>query len=247
MDLEQPSANVVVAHNLIRGAEEARDSGDLGSAITMYQRAVSLLAALHEGEFQDDESRASVCRMLGDALVESGRIPEAMQAYQEALDACGRLPDGGADSAALAQIILDGVRSLWSHPQDRLLLLVARLEREQRQIAECSDSFMEQAECAFRIATILHRRDRFEDAAKRYLEAVRLFEPAPESEMRRALCHQRIAGLYQHELADPEFAAHHYDAAIRLYREHEPMSEGHQMDRELCEELRGSLEGLARP
>jgi tetratricopeptide (TPR) repeat protein len=230
------------AANWRKQGERAARSGDLAVAVESLQRAASLLAAPEEGEGPDDRSRAEVCRLLADMLMEEGRVPAAMQAYQEAADAFGRLPGAEAEAHDCAQRILSGVRLLRRDPLQRLDLLIARYERELRQLAETPGTEMEQADLSFHTATVFHRRDRFQEAERWYRRSLDLYSNAPESHLKQSACHQRLADLYHHELGDDERAAEHYREAIALYAEYEPESEGHQMNRELCEWL---LAGLA--
>jgi tetratricopeptide (TPR) repeat protein len=94
---------------------------------------------------------------------------------------------------------------------------------------------MEQAELQFKVGTVLQRRDRFELAVERYRQSLTLYGQVEESELHQAACHHRIADLYHHELQDSGQARIHYRRAIALYAEHEPPSEGEQMNRVLCE------------
>jgi len=223
-------------------AEKACAAGDDAAAIECLRRAVSLYAALDAGEQPDDLAHAQVCHLLADLLTVAGRLPEAVQAYQEAADAYGRVPGAEADAQTCARRIVEGVRALWQQPQERLYLLIARYERQQRQLAETPGTEAAQGDCAFQAATILHRRDRFEEAARRYAESLTLYEHAPDTGLQQAACHQRLAGLYHYELPDRCRAADHYRQAIRLYELYEPLSEGEQMNRTLCQWLLNEVE-----
>jgi tetratricopeptide (TPR) repeat protein len=220
--------------------ERAVRSGDLPVAIESLQRAASILAVVDNAEEPDDRARAEVCRLLADTLMEDGRVPAAMQAYQEAADAYGRL-NAEAEAHDCAQRILAGVRMLRRDPTQRLDLLIARHDRELRQLAETPGTEGERADRTFHMGTVLHRRDRFHGAEIRYRASLDLYRQAPETELKQAACHQRLADLYHHELENDERAAEHYREAIRLYGEFEPLSEGHQMNRELCEWLLAAL------
>ncbi|MGC8668422.1 MAG: tetratricopeptide repeat protein [Chthonomonadales bacterium] len=219
---------------------------DLGAgrkqlAIRRLQRA-AVLYALLEAEGQGEPARhAEACRLLAEVLRDEGRLPEALQALQEAADALAHVPGAEDQVDGFARDIVQGANLLRSDPQQRLYLLVAHLEREQRRLAEVPGSLRDRGDCAFRIGTLLHRRDRFAEAERRYREALRLYRHAEGTEMQQAECHRRLAGLYQYELADTKRAVHHYREAIRLFAEHEAPWEGHQVNRELCEELLAAI------
>lgn len=233
----------IAAAECRRQAEAALARGDRATAIERLRRAASLYAAL-DAAGADDLARAQVCRLLADLLAEADRLPEAMQAYQEAADAFGRVPGAEGEAQVCARRIVEGVKRLWQQPQERLYLLIARHEREQRQLAETPGTESAQADCAFHIATILHRRDRFSEAAQRYREALTLYERAPCTGLQQAACHHRLAGLFHYELPDHPRAAAHYEQAIRLYGAFEPLSEGEQMNRVLCEWMLRELNSL---
>jgi tetratricopeptide (TPR) repeat protein len=228
----------------IARADAAVARGDLTSAIEALQRCASLYAARGDDDSSLDREQGETCRRLAILLSEAGKVPEAIQAYQEAADSFGRVPGAEDEARACAREILAGVRRLWEQPRDRLYLLIARLEREERQLSLEEGSEQRRADLLFRIGTILQRRDRFSDAEPPYLQALTLYDEAAEAELKRAECHQRLAGLYHHELGRLDAAADHYEAAIRLFREHEPLSEGEQMNRALCEMLLDELVSL---
>jgi tetratricopeptide (TPR) repeat protein len=225
-----------------RRAETAQRNGDTETAIRYLRQAAALFAAQGADELSDDRFRAEVNRQLAELLAGMGRLPEAMQAYQEAADAYGRVPGAEADAQACARRIVEGVRALRKKPKERLYLLIARYEREQRRLAAIPGTEREQAECVFHMATILQRRDRFADAVKRYEEALRFYEQAAGTGLQQAACHHRLADLFRYELPDYSRAGHHYRAAIRLYAAFEPLSEGEQMNRILCEWLLRELQ-----
>jgi tetratricopeptide (TPR) repeat protein len=154
--------------------------------------------------------------------------------------------DGEEDARECARRLLDVVRGLWGHPESRLYLLVAQHDRELRRLAAAPGTETVRARIEFRIATILQRRDRFAEAADRYEKARGLFAASAATGLDTAVCHQRLAGLYHHELGDPAMAATHYKAAIALFRRHEPVSEGTQMNRVLCEQLLAAVRSLGR-
>jgi tetratricopeptide (TPR) repeat protein len=222
----------------------ASSETDMADAIARLRRAAALLTppsstAIDETDaptafLTDEILHGRVCQRLGELLWASNCIPEAIQAFQEASDAFGR---GGAELASqeCARKVIEGVTALRQNPQDRLYLLIAQIERERRQLALTPESEAAQAECLFRIATILQRRDRFTAAAERYRGSLSLFERAPEAGLKHAECHHRLADLYNHELDDEALATAHYRAAASLYARFEPDSEGEQMSKTLCE------------
>jgi tetratricopeptide (TPR) repeat protein len=222
-------------------AEAARGTGDTARAIGCLQRAIALYAMPQEDLPPDDRALADACRWLAELLEKENRLPEAMQAYQEAADAYGRVPGEEAKAHECAQRILSGVRALWRKPEERLYLLTARHERAQRQLSATPGTEEAQADCAFRIATIFHRQERCVEAVTRYRESLALYERAPDTGLKQALCHHRLAAIYHYDLKDRNYAVEHYRRAIRLYGEFEPLSEGEQMNRVLCEQLLQSV------
>src|SRR5207244_902086 len=143
--------------------------------IQALMRQISVLAASEALTEESVRAQADTCRRLAERLEDAGRLPEALQAYQEATDAYGRIPGAEPQAAACARRIVEGVRDLWKRPEERLYLLIARIEREQRQLALVPDSEARQADCAFRIGTIFQRRDRFVEAESSYLKALDLY------------------------------------------------------------------------
>jgi tetratricopeptide (TPR) repeat protein len=232
---ETPVTRTNKATDLQRQAQSARAAGRNDKAISFLQQAVVTISTLQEDEQADDRLHGQLSRELAELLVEENRVPEAMQAYQEATDAFGRAPGSEAEAQECAQKILAGVRDLWKQPQDRLLLLIAHYEREIQQLAGQSETEARQGEIAFKMATVLNRRDRFQEAGTAYRRSLELYERAPETGLQQASCHHRLADLYHHELDDDILAAVHYRHAMALYSEFEPLSEGEQMNRTLCE------------
>src|SRR5258708_5759570 len=220
----------------IKPDRSTADSGDANAEITRLRR---LLTRSQTDDNDDGALRrsAELSGKLGDLLVEANRLPEAILAYQEATDAFGKLPDSGELAEHFARRVVSGVNELWKRPAERLDLLLAKLEREQRQILVVGNSPMQAAEIAFKMATILHRRDRLEEAERKYLQSIALFQIAEGIEVRLAEVQMRTAGLYHYELENPQSAIPHYRAAMALFTEYEPPYEGEQMNRKLCEEL----------
>src|SRR5262249_24176423 len=84
-------------------AQKALDGGDPETAIACLRRAAALYKALEETETADAWPHAETCRRLRDLLAEAGNLPEAMQAYQEAADAYGRVPGAEAEAQECAR------------------------------------------------------------------------------------------------------------------------------------------------
>ena len=221
-------------------AEMAAGAGEHSRAIRVLQDAASLASNSKAPDSELDRLHGDICRRLAGLLAEEDRLPESMQAYQEAADSYGRVPGAESEASFCARKIVRGVKDMWRRP-DRLYLLIARIDRKRRQLEERPGAETEQADLTFKSATILQRRDRFQDAAIRYSEALELYLCGEETWMKRALCHHRLGGLYQYELESLDKAAEHYREAVRLYAEHEPEVEGEQMNRALCEELLSNL------
>ncbi len=243
---DNPGQSVAIARaaDLTRHAREARDRGNLGEAVADLQAAAVVYAAVEEPDEAITRARADCCRTLAETLIEADRLPEAMQAYQEAVDAYGRLPDAEADARECARLIVLGVRGLFRRPEERLDLLIARYDRDLRQLAAREGAEAERAAMLFQLGTILQRRDRFTPSAERYTAALDLYARLPGEELQVASCHFRLAGLYHHELDQPARARRHYEDAIRLFALHEPLADGEQTNRVLCEML---LRGLDEP
>jgi tetratricopeptide (TPR) repeat protein len=226
-----------------RRAEEALIRGDRSTAIAWLRRAVPLYAANGPEASADGLAAwAAACKLLADLLAADGRAPEAMQAYQEAADVYARVPGAEALADECAKRIVSGVKKIWRMPEQRLYLLIARHEREVRQLAASPDTEAAQGDRTFHIATILQRAGRFADAAGWLSRAVALYAAAPGTALKQAVCHHRLAGLHHHELGRPELARQHYREAIHLYAALETPSEGEQMNRALCEWLLADLE-----
>src|ERR1051326_933525 len=71
---------------------------------------------------------------LGDLLISSGRIAEAAQAYQQATDAFGKVDPRDPRSEHFAGKVVSTLKELRKHPDDRLDLLLAKLENERREL-----------------------------------------------------------------------------------------------------------------
>ncbi|HLY65362.1 MAG TPA: tetratricopeptide repeat protein [Chloroflexota bacterium] len=227
-----------------READAAKLRCDVDVEAESLTRAAACFEA-HSAEPDDDGApaidpvatrlHAVVSQRLGAVLTKLGRVPQAIQAYQEAADAFRLVPDGAVAATECARQVLAGVKSLRSHPNDRLYLLVAKYERDQAHHAATAGSEAQQGECALHIAGIFHRRERYSEAVGRYEEAIGLFQRAADSGEREARCHHRLGDIFDHEYNDPVKAFSHYRKALRLYTEFEPLTEGRQINRLLCE------------
>ncbi len=220
------------------------EAGRLESAIDLMREAVILFASADSAVARpsDDRvlSRAVACRLCGDFLVEGDQYPEAANIYQQAVNQYSRLKTEEAEVWArrCAGKLLDCVAMLKTRPLERLNLLIARYEHIQRQYAAQPLRERQQAECAAHIARILARRERYEQSADRYQEALELYAGAPqEPEVNLAIaeCHHRLAGLLAYRLNRKLEAIAHYRQAISLYSEHEPYVYNRQQSRDLCE------------
>jgi tetratricopeptide (TPR) repeat protein len=243
-------------------AAHAESAGDHERVIRALRRAADLLrpALLSSKVPETDDSadapdapdaaekahaRGEVCDRLG-ALLWEEQLPEAVQAYQEAADAFGQATDEER-SVASARKVVEGVRMLRHRPLERLDLLIARYDRDLRELAEMPDSDVQLAELEFKVGTVLQRRDRFSDAAERYRKSLSHFRRVEGEELGQAACHHRLGDLYNRELLDDSQALAHYRQAVALYAQHEPASEGEQMNRGLCEwHLREVRQRLSR-
>jgi tetratricopeptide (TPR) repeat protein len=169
-------------------AEEARQAGDAAVEIDSLRHAAALYASLRMPAEEADEkepieptndrAHAEVCARLGERLWQQERLPEAIQAYQEATDAYGRVPAAEQNVAECAQKVREGINVLRNNPKDRLYLLIATHERRQRQYAEQLGTEKQQGDCAYQIASIFKRRERQTEAVERFEEALGLFRRA---------------------------------------------------------------------
>ncbi len=226
--------------NALTDAETAVSASENLKAIRILQEAAAHASTVQNPNIDHDRLHGDICLRLGSLLAEVDRLPESMQAYQEAVDCYGRVPGAESKASLCARKIVSGVKELWRRP-DRLYLLIARYDRERRQLEQRPGTEAKQADLSFKTATILQRRDRFDDSVIRYSEALSLYLRVDDTEMKQALCHHRLAGLYQYELESLDNAVNHYREAVRLYRDFEPMVDGEQMNRALCEELLRNL------
>src|SRR5438874_2488295 len=121
---------------------------EASNEISRLRQSVAEVQAPEDGDL-DWHKLAEMSGKLGDLLTEANRLPEAIQAYQEATDAYGNLPDAGEMAEHFARKVVAGVNELWKRPAERLDLLIAKLERQQRQVLTVGDSPMEAAEIAF--------------------------------------------------------------------------------------------------
>ncbi len=197
-------------------ARLARQHSDRVDEAEALRRSVAHLA-LAEIEGEALRGRAAASHRLADLLAEDGIWPEAMQAYQEAADAYGLLPNYGSEAAECARRIRDGVRALRSRPYDRLYLLTARYEREIRSLEVQADTEKERGDRAFHIAEILHRRERHLEAVSRYEEALGLYAQAVETELEQAHCCKKLGDLFFGPLEDDVRAFSCYRRAERLF------------------------------
>lgn len=216
-------------------ASLAERAGDHDQAIYALRRAADLLRPGSELPESTDMARArgEVCGRLGELLWDE-RLPEAVQAYQEAADAFSHATDEER-MIVCAKKVVEGVRMLRHRPSERLDLLIARYDRDLRELAELPDSERRQAELEFKVGTVLQRRDRFADAAARYRKSLAHYRRIEGEGLGQAACHHRLGDLYNRELRNDRKALSHYRLAVALYKEHERPSEGEQMNRGLCE------------
>lgn len=246
------SQHEILAAERADRARNAHDLGRLDEAIELMREATVLFAAADSAAASDSEervlSRSTACRLCGDYLAERGDFAEAANIYQEAVDQYSRLDSELAEETGrgCARKILDCIQHLRLQPRERLNLLIAQYEHRQRQFAAQPGHEKQQAECVVHIAQILQRRERYEQAVRRYREAVELFESAgasPDMRLAVAECHHRIGGLLCHRLNDDGLALFHFREAVKLYSEHEPYVYGKQEARSLCERAIREIEG----
>jgi tetratricopeptide (TPR) repeat protein len=222
------------------------DAGARPEALVALRQAVLLYAAADDAEAGSAadrtlrRARADACQRCGDCLAECGEHAEAANVYQEATDLYRQIGDVAAEgeAAACAHKIMESVDALRARPQERLYLLIARYERQQRQLTLQSGTAAQQAQCCMQIARIFQRRERPEEAIARYREALSLYAratQAAENLLACAECHHRMATLLAHDTGDLRSAVRHYRQAIALYTAHEPPVYGVQESRTLCE------------
>jgi tetratricopeptide (TPR) repeat protein len=225
----------------------AERSGDFEGAVNVLRRAADLLRGFDPEAPDADRARArgEVCGKLGELLWEE-HLPAAVQAFQDAADAYGQA-EHTEKSVACARKVVEGVRLLRHRPAERLDLLIARFDRDLRELSEQPETEGLRAQLEFKVATVLQRRDRFREAADRYHHSLELYQSVEEGELGQAGCHHRLGDLYHRELRDDGLALSHYRRAISLYSEFEPASEGEQMNRVLCEWHIGEIERRNSP
>ncbi len=192
------------------------------------------------------EDLGDLCRTLGAALTASGRAADAIQAYQEAADAYGAAPGCAALQAECAQEVLAGVRKLRAEPQNRLTLLIARLDREVLSLRYAEGADRRRGELMQQTAEILQRRGRPQEAEPRYREAIKAFHNAPDAALAEAKCLMKLAGLCLHDLDRLDDAAAHYRAARDLARAMDPQTDDAEVLADDCEAVLGNL-GAATP
>lgn len=242
----------------LREARSLQQAGKLLQAVTaqrqsvlFYTAAENALRQLESNSARADldlrRAHAAACREFGDLLTEVESYPEAAKIYQEATDLYSQIGDAESETEAraCARKVLASVAALRAHPQERLYLLIAHYERQQRQLEIEAGTEAQQADCCVRMARVFQRRERPQEAVPRYLEALRLYsqaEPTEEILLACAECHHRIATLQSLYLNDLPAAAQHYRTAIALYSEHEPIVYGEQSARALCEQALSEIE-----
>lgn len=225
-------------------ADAALRVGEPLQAIEALRHAVAVYAADAFPGASRLRAYGAAARHLADLLMSEDHLAEAMQAYQEAANAYGQVPGAEAEAQACARQIVAGIKLLRSRPEERLYLLIAHIEREQRQWAELPGAALRQAECALRIAQVFHRATRYTEAEPYYLDALDLFAQAEmpeEAGMGQAVCHHRLADLYHYVLPDLRKARTHYGEAIRHYALYEPLQDDSQPQRVRCEKRLDSL------
>lgn len=194
----------------MQGAESERAVALLQEAVTAFTAAVGVADA-------ERQAHADACLLLADLLEGLDRMPEAMQALQEAADSYAGVPEGAQRAGECARRIVAGVRALWRRPSERLYLLVARHERDLRQLEARPGTEGERAERLFALGRVFQRRERWAEAAIRYREALGLFGRAGDA-LGRARCHRRLADLYAYDMDDAMRARRHHRAARVLFR-----------------------------
>jgi tetratricopeptide (TPR) repeat protein len=214
--------------------ERAQTAGDRAAETDALRQSVAHFALAVEEDESAVAELAGASRRLADILADDDQWPEAMQAYQEATDAFGRMEGHEEDAASCARRIQDGVRALRYRPAERLLLLTARYERELRSLEVQPGTEKQQGACVHHIATILHRCGRHRDAALRYEEAIRLFDRAEEAGLEHARTAKRLGDLYFGPLEDEVLAFRYYRRAERGFSLEEELSESDWLAQDEC-------------
>ena len=123
-------------------AERARESGEDSKAVRILQDAATRASIAENPDSGHERLHGEICLRLAGLLEDADRLPESMQAYQEAADSYGRAPGSEAEASFCARKIVSGVKEMWRRP-DRLYLLIARIDRERRQLDERPGSEIE--------------------------------------------------------------------------------------------------------
>ena len=241
------NSSAQLAAQSVAEAKRQHALGSLSEAVVALRSAVVLYAEAEEslGDSTREKAllalrwaRADTCQLCGDYLMESEAFAEAVTIYQEATDTYSRIAGAEQEASVCARKLLAGVTALRARPHERLYLMTAQYERQQRQLALHSGTEAEQAECLVRIARVFQRRERPQEAVQHYLEALALYsQAAPTEELPLAVaeCHHRLATILNYALHDDTAALAHYQEAITLYTLHEPLVYGVQESRLLCE------------
>lgn len=215
-------------------ARAAGGRGDRAMEMDALRHSVAHFALAVEEDGTAVGELAGASRRLADILAEEGRWPEAMQAYQEATDAYGRMDGHDEDAAECARRVSEGVRALRRRPADRLYLLTARYERELRSLEVQPGTKKEQGDCVHHIANILHRRGRHRDAATRYEDALVLYAGVENAGLERARAAKRLGDLYFGPLEDEVLAFRYYRRAERGFSLEDDLSESDWLALEEC-------------
>src|SRR5438067_1036906 len=87
------------------------NSHEANEAIARLRKLVTDIH-VEDGEDYDWRRLAELSGKLGDLLAEANRLPESIQAYQEATDAYGKLPDAAGLAEHFAKKVVSGVNQL---------------------------------------------------------------------------------------------------------------------------------------
>jgi hypothetical protein len=234
------------AENLTAEATHLLEQDARQEALAALRRAMLLYAEVDRQTQAEDQPsplrryvRAETCERYADGLTTAEEYAEAANIYQEASDLYGGSggDEGEQGARRCAHKALESVAALRARPQDRLYLLIAHYDRQQRQLALQADTEERQGDCCVHIAGIFQRRDRPRESVARYQEALTLYGRAPQTPavlLAIAACHHRVAGLMANALDDLPGAVQHYRAAITLYAAHETAVYGVQQEHALC-------------
>lgn len=215
-------------------ARAASDRGDRPAELEALIRCVAHIALADEDSTSTIQARGEANRRLADLLADGGDWPGAMPAYQEAADAFGRLPGFDEQARECARRIRDGVRALRLRPDDRLFILIARYERDLRNLEVQTGAEKERADCLVHIATILHRCERYNDAAVRFEEALALYCKVDETGLERARTAKMLGDIYFGPLEDDIRAFRYYRQADREFAHEEDLVEADWFARQEC-------------